>query len=235
MIRPLLALLLIATTAAAQPRSGYQDAGPQVRAMQDDDAANPGFLWVNQGLALWNERGCAGCHGAIATMRGVAARHPAWDAGLGRAVTLAQRIAHRGDIAPESETALALAAAIGLQSRGLPMAVAAEGPLAAIVAEGERLFRTRQGQLNLSCAQCHEERAGRRLGGATIPEGHANGYPEYRLEWQGMGSFARRLRACLIGVRAEPYPPGTPEAVALETFLAVRARALTVETPAVRP
>ena len=124
---------------------------------------------------------------------------------------------------------------VGLQSRGLPNAVEAGGPNRPFVEAGEHFFRTRQGQLNLSCANCHEERAGHRLGGALIPEGHANGYPQYRLEWQTMGSLARRLRACLIGVRAEPLAPEAPDAVALELYLAVRARGLTVETPAVRP
>ena len=42
--------------AAGEKHSGYQDASPETRAMQDDDASNPGFLWVQQGEALWNER-----------------------------------------------------------------------------------------------------------------------------------------------------------------------------------
>lgn len=50
------ALLGSAVTASrAGPRSGYDDASPDTRAMQDDDAANPGFLWVRQGGALWTE------------------------------------------------------------------------------------------------------------------------------------------------------------------------------------
>ena len=138
-------------------------------------------------------------------------------------------------LAPESDALLGITAYVALQSRGLPVHVEAGGPAAPFVAAGERFFRMRQGQLNLSCAQCHDDRAGRRLGGALIPEGHANSYPQYRLEWQTMGSFARRLRACLAGVRAEPLAPDAPETVALELYLAVRADGLPVETPAVRP
>ena len=74
------ALLVLA---AGEKRSGYQDASPETRAMQDDDASNPGFLWVQQGEALWSERAgsagrsCADCHGAApVAMRGVAARYP---------------------------------------------------------------------------------------------------------------------------------------------------------------
>jgi cytochrome c len=69
----------------------------------------------------------------------------------------------------------------------------------------------------------------------VIPQGHPNGYPEYRLEWQGMGSFYRRLRNCLTGVRAALFPPDAPEVAALELFMAWRAKGLPIETPAVRP
>ena len=98
--RVLLALLLAAVPAeAAEKLSGYFFSSPETRAMQDDDASNPGFLWVQQGETLWHEpigsasRSCADCHGdAPATMRGVAARYPLFDARLGRPVTLMQRI-----------------------------------------------------------------------------------------------------------------------------------------------
>jgi sulfur-oxidizing protein SoxA len=244
------ALLGSAVTASrAGPRSGYDDASPDTRAMQDDDAANPGFLWVRQGGALWTEptgevrKSCADCHGDAATsMRGVAARYPAWQPDLGRLLTLDQRInqcrAERQRaprLAPDSDELLGLSAYVGLQSRGMPVEVDIDGPAQPLFAAGQALFSLRQGQFNLSCAQCHDGLAGQRLGGAVIPEGHPNGYPEYRLEWQAMGSFYRRLRNCMTGVRAEPFPPDAPEVADLALFLAWRARGLAVETPAVRP
>ena len=64
---------------------------------------------------------------------------------------------------------------------------------------------------------------------------HPTGYPLYRLEWQALGSLQRRLRNCMIGMRAEPYDYGAPEHVALELYLMWRARGLPVEAPAVRP
>lgn len=243
----LLACLVTAASAAA-PRSGYDDASPATRAMQDDDTANPGFLWVQQGEAIWQERAspnarsCADCHGDAATMRGVAARFPAYNPGLGRPLTLEQRI-NLSRIAdqkapafpPESDALLAISAFIGLQSRGLPVAVSSDGPVRPFYEMGRRLFQTRMGQLNLSCQQCHDGLAGQRLAGALIPQGHTNGYPLYRLEWQSMGSLYRRIRNCMTGVRAEPFAPDDRELVDLELFLAVRATGLSVETPAVRP
>src|SRR5207302_1660611 len=80
-------------------RSGYDLMSRETRAMQDDDTANPGMLWVLEGESLWNKktgdagRACAECHGeARASMTGVAARHPAFDAARGRPVTLEQRV-----------------------------------------------------------------------------------------------------------------------------------------------
>ena len=97
------------------------------------------------------------------------------------------------------------------------------------------MFTRRQGQLNLGCAQCHDDNWGKKLAGITIPQGHPTGYPIYRLEWQTLGSLQRRLRNCLTGMRADNHPLGSPELVALETYLMWRARGMTVESPAVRP
>ncbi len=234
--------------AAAEKHSGYQDASPEIRVTQDDDASNPGFLWVQQGETLWNERAgggrsCADCHGAAASsMRGVAARYPLYDARAGRPITLSQRIEQcrverqgATPLSPDSDALLALGAYVGLQSRGMPMRVATDGPARSFYEGGRILFFSRAGQLNLACAQCHDELAGQRLAGAVIPQGHPNGYPEYRLEWQGMGSLERRIRNCMVGVRAEPLAPDALQMVELELYLAARANGLPVETPAVRP
>jgi L-cysteine S-thiosulfotransferase len=91
------------------------------------------------------------------------------------------------------------------------------------------------GQINMSCAQCHDDNWGRKLAGAPVPQGHPNGYPVYRLEWQSLGSLQRRLRNCMSGMRAEPYPYGAPENVDLELYLMWRANGLKMEAPAVRP
>jgi len=225
-------------------RSGFADMSPATQAMQRDDAANPAWLWVEQGRQLF-EAGCARCHAAGA-MAGVAARYPAWDEAARRPLTLGQRIAdcHARRVAPagatarwapEDESRLALEAFIALQSRGRPIAPPADARLASWRARGEALFRQRLGQLDLACAHCHERHAGRRLAGSVIPQGHPTGYPIYRLEWQGMGSLQRRLRGCLAGVRAEPFGPDDDDATALEVYLMSRAAGLPLETPAVRP
>jgi sulfur-oxidizing protein SoxA len=175
-------------------------------------------------------------------MQGVAARYPAFDGARSRPVNLQQRInfcrAEQQKATPlplESKELLALAAYVGIQSRGMPIESKVDDRMAPFLRAGRDMFNLRQGQLNLSCAQCHDDNWGEKLAGAPIPQGHANGYPLYRLEWQALGSLQRRLRNCLTGMRAEPYAFGAPEYVDLELYLMWRARGMNIETPAVRP
>jgi len=230
-------------------RSGYEFMSAQTRAMQDDEAANPATLWLLDGEALWIRKdgradvSCAHCHGdAATTMKGVAARYPSFDPKLERPLDLEQRInACRTDaqqaapFAFESRELLALTTYIARQSRGLPIQISVDARLQPFLDRGRNAFERRQGQLNISCAQCHDQYWGRKLAGNPIPQAHPTGYPLYRLEWQSVGSLQRRLRNCLAGVRAAPYPFGAPELVELELYLMWRARGMKIETPAVRP
>ncbi len=254
-MRRSLVLLLLSLPAAAADipaadrRSGFDFMSAATQEMQRDDALNPAMLWVAEGEAQWNEvpsstaKSCAGCHGdATASMRGVAARYPAFDEHTGKAIDLQQRInacrtqhQQQPAFASESRPLLGLAAYLGLQSRGLPVAPPNDPRLVPALERGEKLFHTAMGQLNFACAQCHDANWGKRLAGSPIPQAHATGYPIYRLEWQGMGSLQRRLRNCMTGVRAEPFPYGADELVELELYLNQRAAGMTVETPAVRP
>ena len=212
--------------------------GRETRAMQDDDGFNPAVLWLLDGESLWKAN-CAGCH-AIEKMKGVAARYPALHGK--KLINLEQRInlcrteqQKAPAFAYESRELLSLTAHVGRQSRGHPISVEISDRNRSFFEAGKALFHRRQGQLNLACVQCHDERWGKSLAGTTIPQAHPTGYPLYRLEWQGVGSLQRRLRNCMIGVRAEPYAYGSEEFVELELYLMWRARGMKLETPAVRP
>ncbi len=251
-------------SAPDQRQSSFTLMDSRTQAMQRDDAQNPAMLWVQSGPQLWartagkNGTSCAGCHGAAQSQASgfdrppqalisIAARYPALDALLGKPVNLSQRInlcrqRHMGlsALGSEHEDLLSLESWLGHAARGQPIAAhlreaSADAKLQAWRKQGEQLFLQRMGQLNLSCAQCHDDRAGQRLGASPIPQGHATGYPIYRLEWQGMGSLARRIRGCMTGVRAQPFTAGSDEMTALEVYLAARAMGMPMETPAVRP
>lgn len=172
----------------------------------------------------------------------VAARYPAWDDALARPVTLSHRIAlcrerHQRAPAwpPEHEDLLALEALLADTARGRPIAPPPDPRLAPHRDAGARLFNLRLGRLDLACTQCHDQRAGLRLGGSLIPQGHPTGYPIYRLQWQGLGSLERRLQGCVSGVRAQPWSPRDLAWVQLELHLMQRAAGMRLEGPAVRP
>ena len=252
----LVAVALVAGTALAQERaiplpelkSGSAFLGADLLSLQKDEFANPGTLWVERGEKLWSEPGgrkklsCAGCHqDAKSSMRGVAAHYPQIDAESGRLVNLEGRInlcrTRRMGAEPlryESEELLSITAYVARQSRELPTGVSIAGPARAHFDAGEAAYRLRRGQMNMSCAHCHEANWGKRLLSETISQGHPTAYPAYRMEWQTMGSLERRLRACLSGIRAEMLPYGSPEYLNLELYLAWRAQGLPIETPGVR-
>jgi sulfur-oxidizing protein SoxA len=245
-----LSLVFAATLAVAQDdkrRSGYDDMGQPVQKMQDDDTSNPAMLWVQEGETLWGKKAgaanfaCADCHTST-EMNGVAVRYPAWLPPVGAVLDLEGRIQlcrlwhQKGEaLVLESRELLALSAFVAKQSRGMRIVPPNDRRLEEVQKTGETLFVRRQGQLNLSCAQCHDANAGQKLASVTIPQAHPTGYPLYRLEWQTLGSLKRRLRNCLIGVRAEPYPYSAPEYVALEAYLMKRAAGMKLESPGVRP
>ncbi len=232
-----------------QRRSGYSFMTPEVQAIQDDDTANPGMLWVLDGEKLWSSKtgtaakACADCHGdAAASMKGVAARYPAFDKTLGRPVNLEQRVnlcrvrnQQASPLPYESRDLLALTAFVARQSRDLPIEAGSDPQLEPFVAKGRELFMKRQGQLNLGCTNCHDDNWDKRLAGSAVTQAHPTGYPIYRLEWQSLGSLQRRLRSCITGIRAEAFDFGAPELVELELYLKSRARGMPVEAPAVRP
>jgi len=228
-------------------QSSYELMSPENKAMQDDPSLNPAMFWVGDGQMLWNaksvanQKSCASCHGdAQKSMRGVAAKFPKVIRGQLRTLEgqINQcRAAAQGvpALAYESKDLLALTAYIATQSKGMPIVVRETPQNQTDLLKGREYFYQRMGQLNLSCAQCHEERAGLKLGGSPIPQGHPNAYPIYRLEWQTLGSLQRRLRNCMSGVRAQQFEYGSPEMAQLELFLFWRARGLPLESPGVRP
>ncbi len=242
-------LMPMGVAKAVQPsqQSSYELMSTENKAMQDDPSLNPAMFWVSDGESLWQQKvglqskSCSTCHGdAKKSMRGVATQYPKLIKGklqtLERQINQCRVGAQSAPaLAYESKDLLALTAFIAFQSKGMPITVSENSANAAFMKKGRQTFNERMGQLNLSCAQCHEDRAGLKLGGSPIPQGHPNAYPIYRLEWQTLGSLQRRLRNCMSGVRAQQFEYGSPEMAQLELFLMWRARGLPLESPGVRP
>lgn len=247
-----LATAALSTLASAErpqnARSCREFQSPDTRALEADEAANPAYLWLEEGKALWRAatghdgQSCQTCHGDAPTaLAGVAVRYPRIDPSSDRLVNIEGRInscrTKHQKAAPwpyESPELLSMTLLIANSSRGLSRQVSISGAAAPHFARGQSLWTTRQGQLDLACSQCHDENVGRQLRGDRISQGQSDGWPAYRLEWQTLGSLHRRLRACSLGVRAEIFDYGSDEYLALELYLAWRAGDLPMSAPGIR-
>ncbi|MDH3673760.1 MAG: sulfur oxidation c-type cytochrome SoxA [Gammaproteobacteria bacterium] len=234
--------------AAGEKRSGYTFMTPETRAMQDDDFANPAFLWVEQGQELWSKvegeagKSCASCHGdADKSMKGVGATYPVYAKELGKLINVEQRInqcrTERMKAKPwkyESSQLLGMTAYVKNQSRGMPVNPKIDGAAASFFERGKAFYNQRRGQLDMACMNCHVQHPGKMIRANRLSQGQPNAFPLYRLKWQKLGSLHRRFRGCNKQVRAEPYPFGSDEYVNLELYVMWRARGLPVEAPGVR-
>lgn len=127
-----------------------------------------------------------------------------------------------------------MTALISSVSRGLPVNVAIDGPAQATWEKGKEMYYTRYGQLDLSCANCHEQNNGRMIRADHLSQGQINGFPTYRLKNTKLNAAHSRFKGCIRDTRAETFKPGSPEFVALELYVASRGNGLGVEGPSVR-
>ncbi|MEM7269551.1 MAG: sulfur oxidation c-type cytochrome SoxA [Pseudomonadota bacterium] len=227
--------------------SGWRFRTDETQALQADDFENPAMVAVEYAEELWetpagaSNQSCANCHGDIESLAGLKAVTPKWDEAAGEPLTLEDLInrsiaEHQGSEPWKWESAemLAMTAYIGMQSRGMPVSVQADGPMAPWVEKGKALYYTRVGQLDMACSNCHEDNYGQYIRADHLSQGNTNGFPTYRFKWQGLGSLHRRFSGCMKNIRATPFKRGSDEFTALEIYLAVRGAGLGVESPSVR-
>ena len=228
--------------------SGWRFRSEGTQAMQADDFDNPAMAAVDGALEAWNtvegEKGksCASCHGDVEeSMVGIRAVYPKWNEKAGEVRTLAMQIndCRENQMGAEkygytSSDMAAMEALISVQSRGMPVNVAIDGPAAATWEQGKELYYTRTGQLELSCANCHEDNYGNMIRADHLSQGQINGFPTYRLKNTKLNTVHARFKGCVRDTRAETFKPGGPEFIALELYVASRGNGLSVEGPSVR-
>ncbi|MGH1458637.1 MAG: sulfur oxidation c-type cytochrome SoxA [Paracoccaceae bacterium] len=228
--------------------SGWRFRASETQQTQMDDFDNPGMIFVDQGMDQWNAvdgsegKSCASCHDDVETsMKGVRAVYPKWNDGAEEVRTLAMQIndcrTSRMGAEPYGYTSGKMAnmeAVISLQSRGMPVNVAIDGPAEATWAQGKEMYYTRTGQLDMSCASCHEENYGNMIRADHLSQGQINGFPVYRLKNAKLNTAHARFKGCVRDTRAETFAPGSAEFIALELYVASRGNGLSVEAPSVR-
>jgi sulfur-oxidizing protein SoxA len=227
--------------------SGWLFRGTETRAMQADDFDNPGMIFVEQAMETWDAvdgtegKSCSSCHNDIDSMAGVKPTYPKWDAKAGTVQTLQMQVnecrtermgAEAWDY--DKGAAINMEAALSSVSRGMPVNVAIDGPAQSTWEQGKEMYYTRTGQLELSCANCHEDNYGMMIRADHLSQGQINGFPAYRLKNTKLNGAHDRFKGCIRDTRAETYSPGSAEFIALELYVASRGNGLSVEGPSIR-
>ncbi|GAA6160622.1 sulfur oxidation c-type cytochrome SoxA [Ruegeria sp. HU-ET01832] len=227
--------------------SGWHFRTDETQALQIDDFDNPAMIFVDQAADLFETvdgaagESCASCHDGVESFKGLQASMPKVDAETGKLVVMEDLINKCRADRMEADAwkwsggdMQGMVALIGLQSRGMPMNVAIDGDAAPFWEQGKEMYYTRYGQLELSCANCHEDNWGNMIRADHLSQGMINGFPTYRLKQAKLISRHNRFRGCIRDTRAETFAEGSDEFRALELYVASRGNGLSVETPAVR-
>ena len=219
--------------------------------LQSANAMNPIGLWIDEGKRKW-EKDCNACHALEKVVKAVP-NFPKLDASQ-KLINLEDQISvcrKRDANTPtasasgqffsnDDNSTLELSTFLNDAARQLSIHIATPtNPLHAAIwkqnlTEGEKLFKTRLGHMNLSCQQCHDGKVGASMRAQKITAGHPTGFPAYRISWQGLGSIERRIRACYSGVQAQVPSPQDIRLRQLELYLKTRAQGLPVEGPSIR-
>jgi L-cysteine S-thiosulfotransferase len=257
-LRTLLVLLAVChlhTLCVAQTReSGSVYLSKQLLELQNDPTRNPLSLWLERGHALWAGQ-CQSCHGDVASLKSSAATFPRLNTNtkgkglinLEDQIALCQKRTGNAQALSkptagtvEDDGILALSAVLHQAAKG--QTISLTPPSAATekvqwqqhLAQGELLYTSRMGRMNLACMHCHDQKVGAQMRADTISQGHPTGFPIYRMGWQTAGSVERRLRACYSGVQASVPPAGSADLRDLELFLKVRANGMPLDGPSIR-
>lgn len=227
--------------------SGWRFRSDETQAFQMDDFDNPGMIGVENAIVDWETvdgsegKSCASCHGTPEDMAGVRAVYPKWNEEKGKVTTLETEVNNCRETRMGAEKwkytggdMTDMVALISSVSRGMPVNVAIDGPAKETWEQGKELYYTRFGQLELSCASCHENSYGMMIRADHLSQGQINGFPTYRLKNTKLNSVHARFKGCVRDTRAETFKPGSPEFTALELYVASRGNGLSVEGPSVR-
>ncbi|MDO8313338.1 MAG: sulfur oxidation c-type cytochrome SoxA [Sideroxyarcus sp.] len=227
--------------------SGWLFREAETRDLQRDDFDNPAMVFVDRAIDNWNKaqgakgESCAGCHQGPESMKGLRAVTPRVDAETGALMTVEKYINEcvtermgMEEWKMTSDPMKDMLSLISLQSRGEIVNVAIDGVAAPFWEKGKEIYYTRYGQLEMSCANCHEDHTGMMIRADHLSQGQINGFPVYRLKDAGMLSSQQRFVGCVRDTRAETFKPNSDEFNALELYVASRGNGLSVEGVSVR-
>lgn len=252
-----LAVALSASWAGqSQPASPSESAAEEVARQKElllkTSGILPGELYVAQGEELffqvrgpkgksladcdWGGEGESGLEGAYARM-------PRFFEDTGKVEDLDSRIRScmtrvqglRPEDVKRSEVA-AIAAFVASRSNGYPVRVALDHPqMRAMYQAGEALWYRRAGQMDFSCAVCHDHNPRRRIRLQTLAavkeDAVASHWPAYRFSNDQLWTMEDRIRGCYSQVRVDPPDFYSDTIIALEVYLSYQANGSLVDSP----
>lgn len=176
---------------------------------------------------------------------GAAANYPYFDLNKGKVITLPldvnECLIKNGEkpLGYEDGPMLSILSYLASLSRGFPIHVEnpAKHPAALKAYEkGKHFYYARRGQMNLSCAHCHVDYAGKTLRGNLLGPalGQISHFPVYRSKWGTVGTLHRRFSGCLKQMAVKPFKPQSEQYRDLEYFLTYMSNGLTWNGPGTR-
>lgn len=218
---------------------------PSREQWMDIEEFPPYEMAVDEGEKLYkakfkNGKSLADCFPEGPTVR---AKYPYFDEARGEVMTLDLAINEcrtaNGEAAlPYDKGKLAsITAYMAYQSRGMPINVDVSSPGAiAAYEEGKKFFYARRGQLNMACAHCHVDNAGKRIRADILSAGvgKVGHFPVYRTAWNEVGTLHWRFQGCNEQVRAKAFPLQGREYRNLEFFLTYMSNGLQLNGPSTR-
>ncbi len=183
---------------------------------------------------------------------GIREEYPYFDEKTGEVRTLEQdinacRVKNGEKPLPWKKGELAgISAYMGYTSRGKPLHVVIPNDSRALqwYNRGKTFFYAKRGQLNFSCADCHEYNSGSRIRANVLSPalGHPTHFPVYRKKWEaagsgkwaGLGTLHRRYGGCNKQVRAKPFKAQSDTYKSLEYFETYMSNGIKVNAPGVR-
>jgi sulfur-oxidizing protein SoxA len=186
------------------------------------------------GQAGKNGRSCASCHSKETKepvdLSGAASRYPRFDERLGRVVGIEEQVNScrerrmaSGALPLGSRTMNVLAGYVKYVGRGNAIKTATDAAGGEAFERGRASFRRKAGQLNFSCADCHDAAGGKWLRGQRLQslDRTAGDWPKHYIALHDLGliNLRQRILHCQIVNRTYPLPLHSQEYLDLEYYL----------------
>lgn len=211
-----------------------------------NQAVHGGHFAVDRGEKLFKQLNVYGSFAVClsdrsSSLQNLRAGHPRWRADLGRVAGLEEVIEHCGAkqgrvLQNGSYDNSAISIYLASLGNGQPINIdVSKGPMHEAYERGRRLFHTKAGAFNFSCASCHTHNIGKRLRGNVITTiyGDAAHYPVYRTQYM-LQSLQLRFAECNLDTRTQPLRPGSQPYTDLEVFVTALTNGYPISVPAER-